>query len=120
MTGNRNARVCVYFPMNSNRVFEAAIRALKNLLWQNLLPTHNLPDTAIVMRIRELVHSPSIQSALHRSSDTFLAFTLRAVEYVVADQSQADREIITRLWDVLDDPHLNQALGIPQNSRMTR
>jgi hypothetical protein len=24
MTGNRNARVCVYFPMNSNRVFEAA------------------------------------------------------------------------------------------------
>src|SRR6266511_3191670 len=118
MTGNRNARVCVYFPINSNRVFEAAIRALKNLLLQNLLPT--LPDTAIVMRIRELVHSPSIQSALHRSSDTFLAFTLRAVEYVVADQSQADREIITRLWDVLDDPHLNQALGIPQNSRMTR
>ena len=106
--------------MNSNRVFEAAIRALKNLLWQNLPPTHNLPDTAMDMRIRELVHSPSIQSALHRSSDTFLAFTLRAVEYVVADQSQADREIITRLWDVLDDPHLNQALGIPQNSRMTR
>ena len=23
------------------------------------------------------------------------------------------------LWDVLDDPHLNKALGPPQNSRMT-
>jgi hypothetical protein len=28
-----------------------------------------------------------------------------------------DLEIITRFWDVLDDPHLNQALGITQNSR---
>jgi len=55
---------------------------------------------------------------LLRSSDTSLAFTLRAVEHVVADQSQTDREIINRLWDVLDDPHLNQALGIPQNSHL--
>jgi hypothetical protein len=23
------------------------------------------------------------------------------------------------LWDVLDDPQLNKALGLPQNSRMT-
>jgi hypothetical protein len=38
---------------------------------------------------------------------------------VVADQSLTNRQIITRLWDVLDDPHLNQALGIPQNSRIT-
>jgi hypothetical protein len=38
---------------------------------------------------------------------------------VVADQSLTDRQIITRLWDVLDDSHLNQALGIQQNSRMT-
>jgi hypothetical protein len=42
---------------------------------------------------------------------------VRAIEYVVADRSQTDREIITRLWDILDDPHLNQALGITQNSR---
>jgi len=51
---------------------------------------------------------------LQRSSDTFLAFALRAVEHVVADPSQTDREIIDRLWDVLDDPHLNQALGTPR------
>src|SRR5262245_1709605 len=102
--------------MNSDRVFEAAIRTAKNLLGQNLQPTQ-LPDAATVLRFRELVHSPSIRSALLHSSDTLLAFTLRAVEQVVADQSQTDREIINRLWDVLDDPHLNQALGITQNSR---
>jgi hypothetical protein len=34
---------------------------------------------------------------------------------VVADQSKTNRHIITRLWGVFDDPHLNQALGIPDN-----
>jgi hypothetical protein len=78
-----------------------------------------LPDGATVARVRELVQSPSIRSALMRSSDTFLAFVLREVEFVVADQSQTDRQIITRLWDALDDPHLNKVLGIRQNSRTT-
>ena len=77
----------------------------------------HLTDAAAVIRLRELIHSPSIQSALLHSSDTMLAFTLRVVEHIVADQSQTDREIIIRLWDVLDDPHLNRALGTTQNSR---
>src|SRR4029077_17980119 len=102
--------------MDSDRVFEAAIRTAKNLLGKNLQPAH-LPDAATVLRLRELVHSPSIRSALLHSSDTLLAFAVRAVEHVVADRSQTDRETITRLWDVLDDPHLNRALGITQNSR---
>jgi hypothetical protein len=41
---------------------------------------------------------------------------LLAVERVLTDQSRTDREIISRLWDVLDD--LNQALGLRQNSRI--
>jgi hypothetical protein len=86
------------------------------LLGQNLQPTQ-LPDAATILRLRELVHSPSTRAALLHSSDMLLAFALRAVEHIVADQSQTDREIINRLWDVLDDPHLNQALGITQNSR---
>jgi hypothetical protein len=53
-------------------------------------------------------------------SDTVLAFALRAVEQVISDQSRTNRETINRLWDVLDDPHLNQALRLPQQSRMTR
>jgi hypothetical protein len=65
------------------------------------------------------VRSPAIQAALLQSSDAFLTFGLRAVELVVSDQSQDDREIIGRLWDVLDEPHLNQALRIQQNSRIS-
>ena len=106
--------------MNSDRIIVDALKVAQNLLWAKNLPsTRNLPDAATVTRVRELVHSPSIRSALERSSDTLLAFALRAVERVVADQSLTNRQIITRLWDVLDDPHLNQALGIPQNSRIT-
>ena len=103
--------------MNSNRVFKAAIRTSQNLLWQNFPPMDRLPDGATVARVRELVQSPFIRSALLRSGDTFLAFVLREVEFVVADQSQTDRQIITRLWDILDDPHLNQALGMPHDRR---
>ena len=102
--------------MSSDRVIIDAIKMAQRLLWQNLAPTHNLPDA--VMRFRDLVRSPAIQSALERSSDTFPAFALRAVERALADRSRTDREIISRLWDVLDDPHLNEALGLPQNSRI--
>jgi hypothetical protein len=105
--------------MSSDRVIVDVIKMAQRLLWQNLPPTHNLPHAATIIRFRDLVHSPAVQSALERSSDTFLAFTLRAVERVLADQSRTDREIISRLWDVLDDPHLNQALGLRQNSRIT-
>jgi hypothetical protein len=104
--------------MSSDRVIIDAIKMAQRLLWQKLPPTHSLPDSTTVMRFRDLVRSPAVQSALERSSDTFPAFTLRAVERVLADQSRTDREIISRLWDVLDDPHLNQALGLPQNSRI--
>jgi hypothetical protein len=105
--------------MNSHRVIEAAIRAAQDLLWQNAPPMHAVGDDATVARLRDLVRSPAVQAALLQSSDIFLSFVLRAVEVVVVNQSQTDREIIGRLWDVLDEPHLNQALGIPQNSRIS-
>jgi hypothetical protein len=109
----------VGFLFMNERVIVDAIKVAQNLLWRNLPPTQNLPDATTLARVCDLVRSPSVQSALGRSSDTFLAFVLRAVEHVVADQSRTDRETISRLWDVLDDPHLNRALGLPQNSRMT-
>ena len=82
--------------MNSDRVIECAIRAAK------IPPTHTLPDGATVARVRELVNSPSIQSALQCGSDTFLAFVLREVQFVIADRSLTDRQILARLWDVLE------------------
>jgi hypothetical protein len=104
--------------MNPDRIVEAAIRTAKNILWENIPPTHHLVAGITVRRIRELVHSQSVQSALERSSDTALTLALRAVGQVVANQSRTDREIIDRLWDILDDPHLSQAMGIAQHFRM--
>jgi hypothetical protein len=104
---------------NIHRVIVDAIKVAQNLLWQNLPPGHNLPDAAAVTRLRDLVRSPAVQSALLHSNDTFFAFVLRAVEFVLSDQFRSDRDVIDLLWDVLDDPYLNQALGIRQNSRIT-
>jgi hypothetical protein len=115
---NWNARTpCVPF-MSSDRTIVDVIK-VAHLLRQNLPPTHNLTDAATVMRFRELVRSQAIRSALDRSSDTLLTFALREVERVISDQSRTNRETINQLWDILDDPHLNKALGLPQNSRMT-
>jgi hypothetical protein len=103
--------------MGSDRIIVDAIKVAQNLLSQNLPPAHNLTDAATVMRFRELVRSQAVRSALERSSDTLFAFALRAVERVISDQSQTNREMINQLWEVLDEPHLNQALGNPHSRR---
>jgi hypothetical protein len=105
--------------MSSDRVIVDGIKVAQDLLRQNLPATHNLTDAAVVLRFRELVRSKPIQSALERSSDTVLAFALREVERVLCDQSRPHHQTIKRLWDILDDPHLNQALGLPGSSRTT-
>jgi hypothetical protein len=97
--------------MSSDRIIVEAIKVAQTLLWQNLPPMHNLTDAATVMRVRELVRSQAVRSALERSSDTLFAFALRSVERVVSDQTPTRREIINRLWGVLDEPHLNKALS---------
>ena len=98
--------------MNSDCEIAEAIKAAQRLLWH----TYDLPDAMKVALLRKLVLSPTVQSALRRSSDTLLAFTLRAVELVIADQSRTDREMIRRLWDMLlNNPDLIQAMW-PQNS----
>jgi hypothetical protein len=101
--------------MNSDRVIADAIKSAQRLLWHG----NDLPDAMKVVRLRTF-RSPTVQSAMQRCSDTLLAFTLRAVELVIADQliadqSRTDREIIRRLCDILNNPHLIQAVG-PQNS----
>jgi len=105
--------------MSSDRIIIDAIKVAQDLLRQNLPPTRNLTDGATVMRFCELVRSQAIRSALDRSSDTLLTFALREVERVVSDQSQTNRETINQLWNILDDPRLNKALGLPQNSRIS-
>jgi hypothetical protein len=103
--------------MSSDRIIVDAIKVAQDLLSQNLTAAQNLSDAAAVMRFRELVRSQAVRSALERSSNTLFVFALRAVERAISDQSPTNREMINRLWEVLDDPHLNQALGIPHNRR---
>ena len=98
--------------MNSDCEIAEAIKAAQRLLWH----TYDLPDAMKVALLRKLVLSPTVQSALRRSSDTLLASALRAVELVIADQSRTDREMIRRLWLILlNNSHLIQAMW-PQNS----
>jgi len=101
----------------SDRIIVDAIKVAQELLCQNLPAAQNIRDATAVMRFRELVRSQAIRSALERSSDTLFAFALRAVERVISDQSRTNRETINRLWEVLDDPHLNDALGNRHNRR---
>src|SRR5262245_40041579 len=103
--------------MSSERIIVDAIKLAQELLCQNLPAVHNLSDAALVLRFRELLRSQAVRSALERSSDTLFAFALRAVERVISDQSRTNREMIDRLWEVLNDPHLNEAIGNPHNRR---
>jgi hypothetical protein len=102
--------------MTSDRLIVEALKVAQVVLRQNLPPTQNLTEAAIVLRLRELIRSPSIRSAMDHSSDTLAAFALRMVERVLCDHSRPHRETITLLWDVLGDPQLKKALGLPQNS----
>jgi hypothetical protein len=49
---------------------------------------------------------------LEHGNDTALCFVLRAVNRILSDDDQPNRTTINRLWDVLDEPELNRALGI--------
>ena len=109
--------LAVSFSPMTDRIIVEALRVAQDLLCQNLPAVQRLSDDAAVMRFRELVRSQAIRSALERSSDTLFAFALRAVERAISDQSRTNREMINRLWEVLDEPHLNQALGNPHYRR---
>jgi hypothetical protein len=107
-----------FVPMDHQHTIETALRRSQEVLWDNLPPQDHLPDDLALRRLREIIRSPDVSDGLERGSDTFLAFVLRAVRLVLSDRSQRDRDAISRLWAILDDPALNTALGIVQNSRM--
>jgi hypothetical protein len=103
--------------METEPILESAIREARGLLWANWPPAHNLPDAETVSRLSEIISTSTVLRALRRS-DTFFAFVLRAIRRVLAGHSQTDRQVIASLWSIFDDPDLNGALDIPQNSPM--
>ena len=102
------------FVSHADAVIEQALRDAQNILWRNLPPTQSQSDEAVVRALRDIVRSARVKSVLERGSDTALVFVLRATNKVLADESETPREIIARLWNILDEPELNRALGIPR------
>ena len=105
-------------PMQYDLVIKRTLREAQGMLWANLPPASNLPDAQAVKSLRALVRTSQVHQALKRGNDTALCFALRAVNRILSDKDQPDRVTISRLWEVLDEPELNRALGIRQNSRM--
>ena len=100
-----------YFYLMPDAVIEQALRDAQNILWP---PTQSQSDEAVIRALRDIVRSARVKSVLERGSDTALVFVLRATNKVLADESETPREIIARLWNILDEPELNRALGIPR------
>jgi hypothetical protein len=101
--------------MKYDRVVEETVRKAQNILWANLPP---LSDELIVKRISALISVPAVQEALEHCSDTVPVFALRGVHRVLSDRAEPPRATLDRLCDILNEPDLNQALGIKQNTRM--
>jgi hypothetical protein len=104
--------------MQYDRVIEQALRDVQDLLLANLTPARHLPDSLAVGCLRTVLGASQVIQALERGNDTAPSFVLRAVNHIMSDKSQPLRVMLNRLWDIMDEPELNRALGIKQNSRM--
>jgi len=103
--------------MQHDRLIERTFRDIQSILRANLPPAKNLPDDQAVQSLRAIVRSPQVREVLERGHDTALCFVLRAVNRILSDDEQPDRMTINRLWDVLDEPEFNRALGAQQNMK---
>jgi hypothetical protein len=79
--------------MTSDRIIVEALKLAHRLL----CPNPHLRGTGTVLRLREVVHSPSVRSALERGSDSLPAFALREIARVLSDFSQTPGETIARI-----------------------
>jgi hypothetical protein len=93
------------------------LRDAQGILRANLPPAKNLPDDQAVQSLRAIVRTPQVREVLERGHDSALCFVLRAVNRILSDNGQPDRMTINRLWDVLDQPEFNRALGGQQNMK---
>jgi hypothetical protein len=103
--------------MQYDLLIERTLREAQGILRANLPPAKNLPDDQAVQSLRAIVRTPHVRGVLERGNDTALCFALRAVNRILSDDDQPDRMKINRLWDVLDEPTFNRALGVRHNMK---
>jgi hypothetical protein len=88
----------------------------QGLLWANLPSTQHLADSETVAQLRRLLRSSDVAEALRAGPDCELVFYLRAGARTLADDQGDDREIITKLWPILDNQALIEALYAEQDA----
>jgi hypothetical protein len=99
--------------MQYDLVIKRTLRDAQGILRANLPQARNLSDDQAVKSLRAIVRTPQVRQALEHGNDTALCFVLRACKFrILSDDDQPNRTTINRLWDVLDEPELNRALGI--------
>jgi hypothetical protein len=103
--------------MQYDLMIERTLRNAQGILRANLPPAKNLPDDQAVQSLRAIVRTPQVREVLERGNDTALCFVLRAVNRILSDDDQPDCTKINRLWDVLDEPKFNRAMGVQQNMK---
>ncbi len=103
--------------MQYDLLIERTLRDAQGILRANLPPAKNLPDDQAVQSLRAIVRTLQVREVLERGNDTALCFALRAVNRILSSDDQPDRAKINRLWDVLDEPEFNRALGVQQNTK---
>ena len=110
-----------FSPMQYDLVIKRTLRDAQGILRANLPQARNLSDDQAVKSLRAIVRTPQVRQALEHGNDTALCFVLRACKFrILSDDDQPNRTTINRLWDVLDEPELNRALGIKQKSAWSR
>jgi hypothetical protein len=104
--------------MKYDRVIAQALRDVQDTLSANFPPEGDVPDDRAVACLRAIVGAPEVQRAMERGNDTALNLVLRAVNHVLSESAQPSCTAINRLWDFMDQPELNQALGLPRDPGM--
>jgi hypothetical protein len=105
--------------MDYEPVIKGALWDAQELLWGNLRPTEKLPPDKTVKALDQIIASSGVQSALSSGTESALVFYLRAMHLVLKNKSAVDKDTISRLWPILDHPHLYELLGTSRDSRIS-
>jgi hypothetical protein len=96
--------------MRHDWAIERALCDVQRLLRANLPPKRSLPDDRTVACLRAIMGQDDVARAMRQGSDTALAFVLRGMHRILHDPQYVPRASISRLWELLDEPALDELL----------
>lgn len=96
--------------MRHDWAIERALCDVQRLLRANLPPRRSLPDDRTVACLRAVLGQNDVVRAMRLGNDTALAFVLRGMHRILHDPQYVPRAIISRLWEFMDDPALDDLL----------